>query len=87
MAPDKEFSVSYTLTGFQPQTVAVQLARPEGDPEGELKLAPNPVYAELASAKPAPKRAPAKRPATAAAKPAANPAAAAPAASPWPPVR
>jgi hypothetical protein len=93
MAPDREFSVSYALTGYQPQTVAVQLARPEGDPDGELRLAPNPVSVELLAAKPV-RRAPAKKPAAGAKPTAAKPAAARPAAaspasaaSPWPPVR
>jgi hypothetical protein len=89
VVPDKEFTVSYALKGYQTQTVAVQLARPEGDPDATPTLAPNPVVAELVVAKPV-KRAPAKKPAAkpAAAKPAAAafPAPAS-AATPWPPVR
>jgi hypothetical protein len=83
--PDKEFSVTFSLAGYQPQTVAVQLTKPEGI---ETALQPNPVAVELAAApKTPPKRTPARRAATtastpkpAAARPAApRPAAAAPA--------
>jgi hypothetical protein len=94
VVPDKEFTVSYTLKGYQSQTVAVQLGHPEGDPDGIPTFVPNPVVAELVVAKPV-RRPPAKKPAAkpVAAKPAAaaQPAAAfpAPAAAnaPWPPVR
>jgi hypothetical protein len=89
VVPDKDFTVSYALKGYQSQTVAVQLAHAEGDPDGPAMLAPNPVVAELVVAKPV-RRAPAKKPAAkpAAAKPAAAafPAPAS-AATPWPPVR
>ncbi len=83
MASDKEFSVTFALTGYQPQTVPVQIGRPEDLPasEAEPRLLPNPVYVELARATTKP---PAKKPATPAKKPApAKPAATAP----WPPVR
>ena len=99
--PDKEFSVTFSLAGYQPQTVPVQLTKPEGV---ETALQPNPVAVELAAA---PKRKPTRRAATAASAPmpaaarpvAPHPAAAAPApaatapartapvTSPWPPVR
>jgi hypothetical protein len=102
MAPDKDFSVTFSLAGYQPQTVPVQLGKPEGDATAEASLQPNPVAVELAPApKTPPRRTPAKKPATttsaakpAAAKPAAAPSrpaapsAAAPAATdPWPPIR
>jgi hypothetical protein len=84
MAPDKEFSVTFALAGRQPQTVPVQITKPEGDPFAEASLQPNPVAVELAAAtKPPAKRAPARRAAATAstAKPvAARPAAPRPAA-------
>lgn len=84
VAPNKEFSVTFALAGYQPQTIPVKVGKPEGAYDDSIGLTPNPVYAELEAAKPAPKRAPAKpapKPATAAApKPAAAPAAS----SPWP---
>ena len=94
VAPDKDFSVTFTLPGYEQQTVPVQLAKPEGDELAQASLQPNPVAVELA-------KSPAKRPpvrkraatASATAKPAAakpvaarpaaaRPAAAAPAAAP-----
>lgn len=83
MAPDKEFSVTFALSGYQPQTVPVQMGQQDDLPasDAEQKLLPNPVFAELKPAKPPAKRAPA---------PAKKPASAKPAAAgeaPWPPVR
>ena len=74
MAPDKEFSVTFALAGRQPQTVPVQITKPEGDPFAEASLQPNPVAVELAVAP----KTPAKR--TSGRKPAAKPAATRPAA-------
>ena len=97
--PDKEFSATFSLAGYQPQTVPVQLTKPEGV---ETALQPNPVAVELAAAKTPPKRKPTPRAATtssvpkpAAARPVAPrpaaaapaPAATTPATDPWPPVR
>ena len=95
MPPDKEFSVSFSLAGYQPQTVPLKLTRPEGI---ETALQPNPVEVELVAApKAPPKRAPAPRKPAATTAAAPKPAAARPAASqpapasssmdPWPPVR
>lgn len=93
MAADKEFSVVFSLNGYQPQTVALQLTKPDGV---ETALQPNPVEVELvAMPKTPPKRTPTRKPATTAAapKPAAPPRASQsvpppPAATdPWPPVR
>jgi len=93
MDPDKEFSVTFTLAGYLPQTVPVAVHQPdagltpnEGE-KPEKNFIPNPVSVELAAApKAPPKRAPtppnkpAPKPAAAAAKPpAAKPATAAPA--------
>jgi hypothetical protein len=87
MAPDKDFSVTFALAGYESQTVPVQKGRPEGLAESEASpsLLPNPVYVELDPAKPAAKRAPApaRKPAPAAAS-TPRPAAAAGPASPWP---
>lgn len=99
MPADKEFSVTFSLAGYQPQTVALQLTRPEGI---ETALQPNPVEVELAvapktPAKRTPTRKPAAKPATTAAAP--KPAATRPAPSgstvppppastdPWPTIR
>jgi hypothetical protein len=94
MPPDKEFSVTFSLAGYQQQTVPVQITKPEGDAFAEASLQPNPVAVELAVAPktPAKRKPAAPRPATPAAssQPATAPAAAAPAAAPtdpWPPVR
>jgi hypothetical protein len=78
----EDVAVTFSLAGYQPQTIPVTMQNqptPGGpNDRGEfdvskVRLAPNPVYAELvavAPAKPAPaRRAPAARP-TAAAKPA-----------------
>lgn len=87
VAPDKDFSVTFALAGYQPQTVPVQVNRPEvstrdTDNPLETTLDPNPVYVELEPAPKAPARkpAPAKKPATAASAqaPAPKPATAAP---------
>ena len=97
---DKEFSVTFSLAGYQPQTVPVQLTKPQGV---ETALQPNPVAVELAAApktppkrstrrsaattptpKPAAARTAAPRPAAAAPAPAAAPRPAAPAPAPAP---
>ena len=76
----KQFSVTFALAGYQPQTVPVEVTRPEvlapEDSPVETILIPNPVSVEL---EPAPK-APAKKPP----KPAKKPAAAASAQAPKP---
>jgi hypothetical protein len=84
-------TVTFTLTGYQPATEAIEVVENTGSPP---TLRPNPVVVELTAAPPPPKptKKPAKRPATkkpAAKKPAAAPASApaAPAqqgSSPWP---
>jgi hypothetical protein len=83
MPPDKEFSVTFSAAGRVPQTVPVQITKPEDDPFAEASLQPNPVAVELAVASKTPaKRAPGRKPAATAAvaKPAARPAAPRPAA-------
>lgn len=93
MAPDKDFSVTFSLPGYEPQTVPVQVAKPDGAEVLEAGLQPNPVAVELSKStgkKPPPKRraattASAAKPAAAkpATRPAARPAAASrPAAAP-----
>ncbi len=88
VATNENFTVTYTLPKYQPQTLQVTVVTQPG----EVLLDPNPAVAELelaAPAKPA-KRKPrvARAPKSAAAAPAQAPAAAAPqAASPFPPVR
>jgi PEGA domain len=92
--PGSEFSVTLALNGYQPQTVSV---RPEMSPQAAaLRLAPNPVYAELQPATAAPPRKPVKKkkpiatatrpaassPVASAATPAPAPAAAVPTPSP-----
>ena len=92
-----EFTVSFSLPGYQPQTVPVRVvASADGcDAEG-ARLVPNPVFVELQPGSPAP--AAARKPAAPMKKPKAAPRAAptamapepapAPApASPWPPAR
>jgi len=91
-----EFTVSFALPGYQPQTVPVR-AVAAGDAEGEApRLVPNPVFVELqpagpatAQKKPAAKKPPPRTAARAA--PTARtlePSSPAPApASPWPPAR
>ena len=90
-----EFSVSFSLPGYQPQTVPVRVvAAADGSDAEGARLVPNPVFVELQPAG----AAPAKKPAPAKKKPRAAPRAAptamapepapAPApASPWPPAR
>jgi hypothetical protein len=79
MAPDKEFSVTFALAGRLPQTVPVQITKPEGDPFAEASLQPNPIAVELAVAPKTPaKRTPGRK--TAATASTAKPAAAKPAA-------
>lgn len=91
-----EFSVSFALPGYQPQTVPVRVV---ASAEDDARMVPNPVFVELQSMAPPPpvrkrpvakKKPAAPRPAPAAAAPQAPPPAAAPApapASPWPPAR
>jgi hypothetical protein len=75
----KELTVSLTIAGYQPQTVNVRPGTPSGqEPDAApSRLAPNPIYVELAPVQAAPtKNKPAKkkaRPATAAARPAPAP--------------
>jgi hypothetical protein len=92
-----EFTVTFALPGYQPQTVPVRVVAPAEargqtyDEPGGPRLVPNPVFVELQPAappparqKPAPARAkpkPAARPAPTAMAPAPAPAPA----SPWPP--
>ena len=90
-----EFTVSFSLPGYQPQTVPVRVvAAADGSDAEGARLVPNPVFVELQPASPAPN----KKPAPAKKKPKAAPRAAptamapetapAPApASPWPPAR
>jgi len=76
--PAADLQVTYSMNGYQPQTVAVKLMPPE-DPRGgnddsgfvdnTPRFDPSPVYAELVKATPA-RRAPAKK---RAAKPATPP--------------
>jgi len=89
-----EFTVNFSLPGYQPQTVPVRVvASADGSDAEGARLVPNPVFVELQPAGPA-----AKKPAPAKKKPKAAPRAAptamapepapAPApASPWPPAR
>ena len=90
--PGSEFSVTLTLSGYQPQTVSV---RPKADDASATpRLAPNPVHVDLQAMappkKPVPKK---KKPVAAAARPAAPAVAPVPSASeaassatnyPWP---
>lgn len=85
VTPDKDFTVSYALKGYKPETVSVQVATSEG----KTFVDPNPLVMELeALPAAAPKRRPvhrrptAKKPAPTAAATAPKPAAAAPAAAP-----
>jgi hypothetical protein len=77
-APDTGFSVTYTLPRHEPATVQVNVIR---NPDGPAMTDPNPVFAELRLAGPAPK-AKGMKPKTVKKKP--KPAAAAPAESPFP---
>ena len=92
-----DFTVSFTLPGYQPQTVPVRVAAAEGG-EGEARLVPNPVFVELLPAAPPPpmrkpppkKRKPrpvASHPAPTAMAPEPAPSPAPAPASPWPPAR
>jgi hypothetical protein len=70
--PGSEFSVTFALSGYQPQTVSV---RPEADGASAApRLAPNPVHVDLQAVaspkKPVPKK---KKPVAAAARLAASP--------------
>jgi hypothetical protein len=71
-----ELTVAYTLEGYQPLEVAVQILPPLDPREGPARVNPNPVYVELeALPKPAVRRPAKKRPAAkkpAAKKPAAK---------------
>ena len=82
--PGSEFSVTLTLSGYQPQTVSV---RPETGASSAPRLAPNPVHVDLQAVdppkKPVPKK---KKPVAAAARPAASPPAASAAPTPAPAV-
>ncbi|MEX2036908.1 MAG: hypothetical protein WEA28_17130 [Xanthobacteraceae bacterium] len=93
-----EFTVTFTLPGFQPQTVPVRVvaaAEPQTSAYGEPaapRLVPNPVFVQLQPAAPPPSARRKPAPAQSKPKPAARPAptamapAPAPApASPWPP--
>ncbi|RAI33412.1 hypothetical protein [Rhodoplanes serenus] len=57
-----EIAVTFTLPGYQPQTVPVRTVRAEsgqGDPEfaaASVQLEPNPVYVELAAVPPPPQK-------------------------------
>ena len=91
-----EFTVSFSLPGYQPQTVPVRVvAAADGSDAEGARLVPNPVFVELQPGAPAPIK---KQPAPVKKKPRAAPRAAptamapepapAPApASPWPPAR
>jgi hypothetical protein len=92
-----EFTVSFTLPGYQSQTVPVKVvASTEGDPDSQ-RLVPNPVFVELLASGPPPvakKPAPVKKKPKAVPRPAPTamapeqPSSPAPApASPWPPAR
>jgi hypothetical protein len=88
-----DFSVTFSLSGYKPETVAVRIQPPVDRPDADVGsvpipvLDPNPVYAELQRGGPAPRRTgPTKRPQTAA-RPAPPPSQQEPTAGPWPPVR
>jgi hypothetical protein len=97
---DTQFSVSFTLPGYQPQTVPVRVVT-SAEPDATPRLVPNPVFVELqpmaappppVAKKPAPAK---KRPkpvarsgsGTTAMAPEPPPSPAPAPASPWPPVR
>ena len=97
-----EFTVTFNLQGFQPQTVPVKVVPESAEQGAAARLVPNPVFVELqpaagpppAARRPPPARAarpkPAPRPAPTAMAPPPPPPAPAPApapASPWPPAR
>jgi hypothetical protein len=74
MPPDKDFQVTFSLAGYQPQTISVQPTKPDDGGWGEATLQPNPVEAVLVAVqKTPPKRTPPRRAAnpTATPKPAA----------------
>jgi hypothetical protein len=79
--PGSEFSVTLTLSGYQPQTVSV--GPKADDASAAPRLAPNPVHVALQAVappkKPVPKK---KKPVAAAARPAASPPVASPAPTP-----
>ena len=83
--PGSEFSVTLTLSGYQPQTVSV---RPKADGASAApRLAPNPVHVDLQAAAPPKKPVPEKKkPVAAAARPAVSPPAASAAPTPAPAV-
>ena len=97
-ATANEFTVSFSLPGYQPQTVPVRVVASAGgsDPDS-ARLVPNPVFVELQPAgpaavarKPAPakkKPRPAPRPGPTAMAPEQAPSPAPAPASPWPPAR
>ncbi len=69
--PGSEFSVTFALSGYQPQTVSV---RPETEGAAAApRLAPNPVHVDLRPAAPPKKPVAKKKPVAAAARPAAPP--------------
>jgi len=93
-----EFTVTFSLAGFQPQTVPVRVVAPSDstrDPNSEpdaARLVPNPVFVQLQPAgppapahKPAPKKKPKAAPRPAPTAMAPEPAPAPAPASPWPP--
>jgi hypothetical protein len=83
VVPSDDIDVTFSLAGYQPQTVPVQLVIPGGP--GTASFSPNPVLAALEPSGPAPaaKKKPAAKPkAKAAARPAPAPSASAPAAAP-----
>ncbi|MGE3150233.1 MAG: hypothetical protein AB7K04_14320 [Pseudorhodoplanes sp.] len=89
--PAQNMMVSFSLNGYQPQSVPVQALPPEDlrsdsdAPPPQARFDPNPVYAELQLAAPPPKRARPRKPAVP--RPAAAPPpapAAAPQAAPAP---
>ncbi|MEA3027880.1 MAG: hypothetical protein QOF91_3165 [Alphaproteobacteria bacterium] len=93
-----EFTVNFSLPGYQPQTVPVRVvASADGSDPEAARLVPNPVFVELQSASPAavakkPAAAkkrprPAPRPGPTAMAPEQAPSPAPAPASPWPPAR
>ena len=90
-----EFTVSFALPGYQPQTVPVRVvAAADGSDAEGARLVPNPVFVELQPAGPAPPQTPAPAKKNPKAAPRAAPTAMAPEpapapapASPWPPAR
>jgi hypothetical protein len=95
-APANEFTVSFSLPGYQPQTVPVRVVADGNDPDA-ARLVPNPVFVELQPAGPAAvvrtpapakkKPRPASRPGPTAMAPEQAPSPAPAPASPWPPAR